>query len=324
MTKPAVVLLALGLALLVTSSVTAQVELPNAKPIPQLQVLPHAHDQTGIELSTRELTRYHFGKDVRRPFLYPLNGPAGRSLTRIGHPHDPHTHSHHNSVWVTHHNVNGVNFWGDYGKDLGVIVTKHPVRYEDSDTEALLEFEHAWNNEAGETQLNEQRTIRIRPSENGEYFVILDIVLSAPPGKPATLAKTPFGLVGVRMAKTIGVHDGGGTIRNSAGDRDEPGVHWKAAKWVDYSGPILPDVTEGITLMDHPQNPNHPTYFHVRNDGWMGTSLTYSDARVIEPGKPLALRYGLWIHRGVPETQTIEDAFSLFAKIEAPVKPAKK
>src|SRR5690606_29364848 len=119
-------LLAFGLALSITSVATAQVELPNAKPIPRLQVLPHAHDQTGIEFNTRELTRYHFGKDGRRPFLYPLIGPAGRSLTRIGHPHDPHTHSHHNSVWVTHHNVNGVNFWADYGNDLGVIVTKRP------------------------------------------------------------------------------------------------------------------------------------------------------------------------------------------------------
>jgi hypothetical protein len=308
----------LTLLMLCASPCVAQVSLPNAKPIPQLQVLPHANDETAIERETVELTRYHFGQDLRRPFLYPLVGPSGRSLTRIGHPHDPHTHSHHNSVWISHYDLNGVDFWGDHGKNLGTIITRRPVRYEDSDDEALLEFEHAWQNGQGETLLDERRIIRLRPLDDKQYLVILDLRLSAPIGKPATFGKTPFGLVGVRMAKTVGVHDGGGTIRNSAGGRDEAEVLWKQAKWVDYSGPILPKVAEGVTLMDHPQNPNHPTYFHVRNDGWMGASLTYDAPRTITPGAPLSLRYGLWVHRGVPEVEAIEKAFAEFAKIEAP------
>ena len=56
-----------------------------------------------------------------------------------------------------------------------------------------------------------------------------------------TFGKTPFGLVGVRMAKPIGIHDGGGTIRNSEGNVDEQGDNgcfWKRARWCDYSGPI--------------------------------------------------------------------------------------
>lgn len=308
--------------LFAASTASAQVDLPNAKPIPMFQVLPHADDETAIERGERELTRYHFGKDLRRPFLYPIVGPSGRSLTRMGHPHDPHTHSHHNSVWVSHHKLNGVDFWGDYGKDLGTIATKRPVRYDDSDDEALLEFEHAWKNAQGETLLDEVRTIRVRPRGKQDYLVILDLKLSAPAGKPATFDKTPFGLVGVRMAKSIGVHDGGGTIRNSAGGRDEQEVLWKQAKWVDYSGPIRPNVQEGITLIDHPQNPNHPTYFHVRGDGWMGASLTFDAPRTIEPGSPLHLRYGLWVHAGVPEAETIESVFQEFAKTEPP--PPKK
>jgi hypothetical protein len=295
-----------------------QAALPNAKPIPLTQVLPHDDDETAIELRGLELTRYHFGKDQRRPFLYPLVGPSGRSLTRIGHPRDPHTHSHHNSVWISHFDVNGVDFWSDHGKAKGMIVTKRPVRYEDSDDEALLEFEHAWKNEAGETLLDERRTIRLRPLGEKEYLVVLDLSLAAPEGKPATLGKTPFGPLGVRMAKTIGVHDGGGTIRNSEGARDEAGVLWKQAKWVDYSGPILPRVAEGITLMDHPSNPDHPSYFHVRNDGWMGVSLTYAAPRVVTPGTPLVLRYGLYVHSGVPEADAIEKVFAAFAEIAAP------
>jgi hypothetical protein len=311
-------LLFLCVLLLSASPAAAQVALPNARPIPRFQVLPHDEDQTAMERDEHELTRYHFGEDLRRPFLYPLNGPSGRSLTRMGHPHDPHTHSHHNSVWVAHFDVNGVDFWGDHGKGKGTITTQRPKRYDDSDNEALLEFEHAWKNAQGDTVLEELRTIRVLPGSEKDYLVVIDLKLSAPQAKPATFGKTPFGLVGVRMAKTIGVHDGGGTIRNSDGGRDEVEVLWKRAKWVDYSGPIRQNVSEGVTLMDHPQNPNHPTFFHVRNDGWMGTSLTYDAPRTIEPEQPLLLRYGLWVHAGVPKAKTIDEQFTAFAKVEAP------
>jgi hypothetical protein len=308
--------------LLGSQAVLGQVELPGAKPIPALQVLPHADDETAIEREGKELTRYHFGAELRRPFLYPVNGPSGRSLTRMGHPHDPYSHSHHNSVWVTHHDVNGVDFWGDHGPGKGRITTERVLRYEDSDDEALLQFAHAWQDATGKVLLDETRTIRVRPMEQEQWLLVIDISLAARDA-PVTLGKTPFGLVGVRMAKTIGVHDGGGTIRNSSGGRDEAEVLWKQAKWVDYSGPITRAAIEGITLMDHPQNPNHPTFFHVRNDGWMGTSLTYDQERRIEKQAPLQLRYGLWVHRDVPTAERIDEVFATFAKIDAPAAKGK-
>ena len=131
-----------------------------------------------------------------------------------------------------------------------------------------------------------------------------------------TFGKTPFGIVGVRMAKSIGVHDGGGTIRNSAGQVDEKEVFWKPAKWVDYSGPVRDLIMEGITLFDHPANPNHPSVFHVRNDGWMGASLTFDKARTIAPGQSLRLRYGLFVHAGQPSVKDLEARWAAFAKTE--------
>mgnify|MGYP000061882744 CR=1 FL=1 len=125
-------------------------------------------------------------------------------------------------------------------------------------------------------------------------------------------------LIGVRMAKTIGVHDGGGTIRNSEGAVNEPQVHERPARWVDYSGPITPQAIEGITLMDHPTNPGHPTVFHVRDDGWMGAALTFAGPRTIAPDQSLALRYGLWVHAGLPTPSDIEKQYAAFCQIGAP------
>src|SRR5205085_12001197 len=97
----------------------------------------------------------------------------------------------------------------------------------------------------------------------------------------------------------------------------------KRAKWVDYSGPVTNDAAEGVTLMDHPSNPNHPTFFHVRNDGWMGASLTYDADRVIEPGKPLMLRYGLYVHAGAPAPEKLNRRWADFASLDLPSWPAK-
>jgi hypothetical protein len=115
------------------------------------------------------------------------------------------------------------------------------------------------------------------------------------------------------MAKTIGVNDGGGTIRNSEGGIDEAGCFRKPARWVDYSGPITRTASEGVTLMDHPTNPHHPVAFHVRNDGWMGAALTFDGAIVVKLGQPLRVRYGLYVHAGIPAPAQIEQRWAEFA-----------
>jgi hypothetical protein len=310
--------------LLVALSAVAQVNLAAAKPVPRLQVLPLPGDEASVERDGREIARYHFAKSLHRPFLFPLVGPSGKSLTRMGHPRDPHGHSHHNSFWVSHHDVGGVAFWNDAKASEGRIVHQRVVRYEDADDEALIEVQNAWVDQAGrgKTLLEEQRAMRFRPQSGGQWLLILDIELAAPK-EPVTLGKTNFGFVGVRMAKTIGVHDGGGTIRNSEGAVNESQVHEKAARWVDYSGPMTPTAREGITLLDHPQNLNHPSVFHVRDDGWMGAALNFVAPHTIAPGQPLKLRYGLWLHADVPTPAAIDQQFAAFAKIESPP-PLKK
>lgn len=234
----------------------------------------------------------------------------------MGHPHDPESHSHHNSVWISHKDVNGTDFWSDSGK--GKIRHKRIVMFEDADEHASLVAENEWINSNGNVLLLETRQVTVLPLSNGDWLLTIDMEFKANNGS-VTLGKTPFGMIGVRMAKTIGVNDGGGKIRNSEGAVNEKEVLWKKARWVDYSGAITNSKIEGITLFDHPDNPNYPATFHVRNDGWMGASLTFDGSREIRPDGPLKLRYGLYVHSDMKSSVDIDAKWKQFIKISAAI-----
>jgi hypothetical protein len=285
------------------------------KPVPTAQSIPLPHHEVSFQREGRELARFHSEPEAFRPYVFPVIGPSGRSLTRLGHPHDPVSHSHHNSVWISHNDVNGVNFWEDRGR--GRISVLHTEQLEDGDEEAAVVTVAEWRGD-GTVMLNERRRTGFRPLPNDEWLLLIDLLLVPSGTNDVALGKTPFGLIGVRVAKTIGVNDGGGTIRNSEGAVDEKEVFWKPAKWVDYSGPVTPHASEGVTLLDHPENPNHPTVFHVRNDGWMGASFTFDEPRVIRPGESLQVRYGLYVHAGVPKLPDLQRVWEEFARLPRP------
>jgi hypothetical protein len=233
----------------------------------------------------------------------------------MGHPHDPVSHSHHNSVWLSHHDVGGTDFWADNG---GTIELVHIARLEDGQDRAALEAKVSWRDKAGAVLLNEWRRIELVVLGSQLWRIDIETELSAA-GAPVTLGQTPFGLLGVRMAKTIGVTDGGGRILNSDGGVNEAGCFRKPARWVDYSGPVTAALDEGITLMDHPQNLHHPVEFHVRNDGWMGAATTFRAPVTVEAAQPLHLKYGLLVHSGLGESSEIEAQWRRFA--EEPPRP---
>jgi len=309
-------LLALGVC---AAALGAEAAGLKPKPVPRMQAMPQPYGQVSFQRDGREVARYHFGPGLDRPFIFPVVGPSGRLLTRMGHPHDPVGHGHHNSVWTSHHDVAGTNFWTNR---QGKIVHKRVERLDDGADRAAVIARNVWTAPSGAALLKERRQVAVHALAGDELLIVVDLELEAV-GQDRTLGKTPFGVFAVRMAKTLGVHDGAGTIRNSEGGVDEKGVFWKRAKWVDYSGAVADGVVEGLTLLDHPSNVNHPSFFHVRNDGWMGSSLTFDGPRTLKVGQPLRLRYGLYAHAGLPKPEQLEQQWAAFAKLP-PLGPPKK
>ncbi|HVJ80645.1 MAG TPA: DUF6807 family protein, partial [Planctomycetia bacterium] len=79
---------------------------------PRCEVVPTDGHRVGFRIAGRERLQWHYGPQYPRPFFYPLIGPGGSCLTRMGHPGAP-DHDHHRSIWFAHNKVLGIDFWGD-------------------------------------------------------------------------------------------------------------------------------------------------------------------------------------------------------------------
>jgi hypothetical protein len=71
------------------------------------------------------------------------------------------------------------------------------------------------------------------------------------------------------------------------------------ALWADYSAKFgTGDAVSGVAIFDHPKNPAHPTTWMTRYYGVLNPTWPALETADLVPGKPVTLRYGLWIHRG--------------------------
>jgi hypothetical protein len=80
----------------------------------RVQVVPQPDDQVSFHVEGQERLRWQAARRYPRPFFFPLLGPSGRPLTRMGHPAAP-DHDHHRPLWWGHQDVGGVNFWEERG-----------------------------------------------------------------------------------------------------------------------------------------------------------------------------------------------------------------
>jgi hypothetical protein len=262
-----------------------------------------------VSIDGAERLRWHFGPSDPRPYFYPFLGPGGSPLTRMGHP-GAENHDHHRSVWFAHHKVLGIDFWSD--QTTARIEQKHWLVYEDGDEEAVLAVLLTWRDGHDPQPLLEQELIAaVRPGPDGETFLDLQSRF-IPTAETLEFGKSNFGFLAVRVAGNISEHFGGGRLSDSEGRTGEPAIFGQRAAWMDYSGPVPGQESggrsqeseregaawEGITFFDHPQNPGHPTRWHVREDGWMGASACFDGPVTTTREEPLTLRYLLHAHGG--------------------------
>jgi hypothetical protein len=271
-----------------------------------------------MNIGEKLLTTYHIGPttlpatggSVRRPFFYPVMGPDGIPLTEFGKPHDPTgSHKHHYSLWIAHNKVGGKDFWSEQG---GAIVHEQLVEQEDGPVFCRIVQKTKWIFDKVDL-MHERRTLTAYDTPDNFRLIDVDLEFTAAGKEPVELGKTTFGFLAARVAQSMTVFDGGGEILTSAGNRNEAGAHMSHGDWIDQSGPIAPGKWGGIAIFDHPKNPNHPTGFHCRNDGWACASFNMESAYTLKPGEPLHLHYRVLLHRGDAKAGEVQRRYEEYA-----------
>jgi len=266
--------------------------------MPHCSVLPLPDHQLAFLIDQREVLRWHSGLSYPRPFFFPVIGPSGTSLTRMGHPGAP-DHDHHQSVWFAHNKVLGIDFWGNASG-----ATIHQLQwfaYEDGEGSCRMAVELGWFDGHNPAPLLRQELICELGTQPdfGEYTLEIQSRFQPSAGS-LEFARTNFGFLAIRVSAELSAVFGRGQLTGSDGAVGEKQLFGKVAKWMDYSGRPHRSANdhEGLTLIDHPQNPGQPTGWHVRDDGWMCASPCMEGPQTTLSEAPLLLRYLLLVHAG--------------------------
>ena len=284
-------------------------------------------DRLRVEINGQLFTEYYY-KDVPRPYCYPLIGPGDVAMTRdwpmkntAGESQD---HPHHRSLWFAHGAINGHDFWSEQ-KAFGKTVHEDFLEVTSGKKEGVIRSANKWVAADGTVVCTDERTLRFyNPGRANERLFDFEITLKASNGE-LTFGDTKEGTMAVRLAETMRLKGkvGKGHIVNSAGVRD--GQTWgKRAEWCDYYGPVE-GKTVGIAIFDHPKNPRHPTWWHVRDYGLFAAnpfgqhdfeSLPDKTAGnlVVPAGKSVTFRYRFYLHEGDDQQAKVAEKYKQYVK----------
>jgi hypothetical protein len=296
-------------------------------------VLTDAGGKVRVEIGGELFTEYNY-KDVARPYLYPIIGPCGVGMTRDWpmkeNANDVQDHIHHKGLWYAHGKVNDVDCWSEqkaFGKTL------HEKFLEiSSGKQGVIRSRNKWVSADSKPLCSDERTIRFYPHSDVRT-IDFEITFIASEGE-LTLGDTKEGSMSIRLPTSMSVKAKGkvaeGHIINSKGDRDVDA--WgKRAEWVDYYGPVNGKAV-AVAMMDHPSNPRHPTYWHVRDYGLFSanpygihdfTAKTEAaqpagagDLKVVA-GKKVTFRYRFLFHTGDEKEGKVAEHYKKFAATKA-------
>ncbi len=305
----------IALSLLLWAGVSYGADVPGVK----ISTVDDSH--LHVEINGAPFTDYWFGtrgdRPYVRPFFLPILASDGTPVTSDQYNVPKGDHPHHQSMWVAHEDVNGVNHWLITGKPAA---KQEHLRFEKVDADGFVE-DLQWDDQQGAAMLNETRTVRFSSYPDGTRAIDLTVALS--PAKDAvTLADAKdAGLCAVRLIKAL---SDTATITNSVGQTGEKACWGKPADWCDESGTI-DGKPYGIAILDAPSNPRHPSRWHVRQYGLLAANpfgLHEFDPKQfpkgagdlkIEPGQTVTFRYRVLIHAGDVGTAKIAEKYRQFA-----------
>jgi len=282
-------------------------------------------DRIGVEIDGKAYTEYFLSSDGNKPYVYPLRTASGIIVTRH-FPMDQaaeetHDHPHHRGMFFSHGDINGINFWatepGTKAPNKGTMVLKNIAEAKSGSKSGTVKSVFDGLDPEGKPMMTETRTLTFYP---GPELRIIDFEIRIDALRQLKFGDTKEGTFGIRLATPLS-EDKSGRMVNAEGAETEKNVWGKRSPWVDYYGP-LHGTTVGVAVMDHPDNPRYPTYWHARAYGLLAANIfglkdftadrTKDGSLTIDAGKSVTFRYRVVIHPGDAKSANIASLFQQY------------
>ncbi len=304
-----------GMATFAARAEEAKIEIKKAE----------AKDQYDVTYNGKLFTSYcydekeFFDKPVFFPVLSAGGVPVNRGWPMIkdveGEAKD---HPHHQSLFFTYDEVNGVHFWN--AATSGRRIKQREASVDGNTLNIVLE----WNDNEGKTLLVEHRKVRFGAGE-GVRWMDHDILLAAQNGD-VEFGDTKEGAFGIRVAKSLEETGGTGSYINAEGLEKSSKVWGKTSPWVALRGDLKTggaDEPVTIAIYSHPTSLNQPPYWHARNYGLFAVNpfgrKSYDKSAeerkmTLKAGDNLHLRYRVAVYEGKTDKARLDKDFAEFSK----------
>jgi hypothetical protein len=264
------------------------------------------HEEVRVEKGTKEKkvdvyigdklsTSFLFPDSLEKPVLYPLRAANGTIVTRgfplNPQPNDPIDHPHQIGLWFNFENVNGLDFWNNsYAipkekKQLYGWIRTEGILETSGGEKGILTYHAGWTNRQYDLLLEETTTYEF--SGNAHERTI-DRVTTLTAETDVLFTDAKDGMLGLRLAHELQIptkedqkftdDKGNVTIVKGGTDTIPNGNYitsegrqgndaWSTrGKWCKVYGKMGND-SISIAIIDHPKNPNYPTFWHARGYG---------------------------------------------------------
>jgi hypothetical protein len=282
-------------------------------------------------------TSYIYPENLEKPVLFPVNAPGNLGLTR-GFPLAPRPfervdHPHHLGLWFNYGDVNGLDFWNNsyrvpedrkhhYGH-----IRHEKVLHTENGKAGKLETHSVWLSPEGEKLLDEFTTFVFR--QEGKLRIIDRLTRLRSAGQEVRFDDNKEGMLAIRVARQLELPSDKPVLLTDASGKPAPDkalnnenvsgdylsseglrgtdVWGTRARWMKLEG-TMDGQQAGIAIIDHPENPGYPTYWHARPYGLFAANplgqQVFSKGEEelhfkLAPGEEAAFNYRIVVSSGV-------------------------